>query len=93
MDYGRDHLPEVVESAAGQFAFDRDSMARYFSLLRYDFTGEYQRGLLRFYELAHQAGELEEVPHLRFIDEYAGFALPAVLDDTDPGAALPEDLL
>jgi chorismate dehydratase len=93
MDYGRDHLPEVVESAAGQFAFDRESMARYFSLLRYDFTGEYQRGLLRFYELAHQAGELEEVPQLRFIDQYAGSALQAVLDDTDPGAALPEDLL
>jgi chorismate dehydratase len=71
MDYGRERLPEVVESAAGQFPFDRDILTRYFGLLRYDFTAEYQQGLRRFYELAHQAGELDEAPELRFIDEFA----------------------
>jgi chorismate dehydratase len=74
MDYGRERLPEVVESAAGQFPFDRDILTRYFDLLRYDFTQEYQQGLRRFYELAHQAGELDEVPEFRFIDEFAASA-------------------
>jgi chorismate dehydratase len=72
LDYGRDHLPEVVDSALPQHLFDRDSLARYFTLLHYEFTEEYQRGLRRFYELAHEAGELEEVPELRFIDDMAG---------------------
>jgi predicted solute-binding protein len=71
MDYGREHLSEVVDSAAGRFPFKRDSLTRYFALLRYDFTTDYQKGLLRFYELAHEAGELDEVPVLRFIDESA----------------------
>ena len=58
MDYGREHLAEVVESALGRFRFDRDSLTRYFALLRYGFTAEYQQGLRRFYELAYEAGEL-----------------------------------
>jgi chorismate dehydratase len=72
MDYGRDHLGEVVESAFGRYRFDRAGLTRYFARLRYDFTTEYQEGLARFYELAYQAGELDEVPRLRFIDEVAG---------------------
>ena len=91
MDYGREHLSEVVDSAAERFPFDQESLTRYFALLRYDFTSEYQRGLLRFFELAHQAGELEEVPELRFIDEYASESVPAILDDVDPTDAVPED--
>jgi chorismate dehydratase len=71
MDYGRERLDEVVDSAVGRYRFDHDSLTRYFALLHYDFTPEYQRGLRRFYELAHEAGELEEVPELRFIDEVA----------------------
>ena len=90
MDYGREHLPKVVESAAGQFPFDRDVLTRYFSLLRYDFTPHYQQGLMRFYELAHEAGELDAVPEFRFIDEFAVVDMPSVLDDADPGAAVPE---
>jgi chorismate dehydratase len=72
MDYGREHLAEVVDSAVGRFSFDRPSLTRYFAILRYDFSEEYRRGLSRFYALAHQAGELEEVPELRFIDVVAG---------------------
>jgi chorismate dehydratase len=72
MDYGREHLSEVVESALGQYRFDRAGLTRYFARLRYDFTEEYRQGLARFYELAHQAGELAYVPRLRFIDEVAG---------------------
>ena len=57
----------IASTAAG--------LTRYFARLRYDFTAEYREGLARFYELAHEAGELEEVPRLRFIDEVA--AAPA----------------
>jgi chorismate dehydratase len=71
-DYGRDHLPDVVESALGQYRFERESLMRYFALLYYGFRDEYQKGLRRFYELAYEAGELEEMPELRFIDEVAG---------------------
>jgi chorismate dehydratase len=73
VEYGRHHLDEVVDSAVGLYRFDRPSLTRYFALLRYDFTEEYQRGLRRFCELAHEAGELPEVPELRFIDEVAGW--------------------
>ena len=61
----------MVESALGQYRFDRQSLIRYFALLHYGFSEEYQKGLRRFYELAYQAGELDEVPELRFIDEVA----------------------
>jgi hypothetical protein len=71
MDYGRDHLDKVVESALGRYRFDRAGLTRYFARLSYDFTAEYREGLSRFYELAYEAGELEEVPRLRFIDEVA----------------------
>lgn len=73
-DYGRDHLPDVVESALGQYRFNRESLMRYFALLYYGFRDEYQKGLRRFYELAYEAGELDEMPELRFIDEVAGTA-------------------
>lgn len=69
MDYGREHLVEVVESALGRTRFDRAALSRYFSILHYDFPPVYQNGLLRFYELAHEAGELAEVPELRFISQ------------------------
>ena len=72
MDYGREHLSEVVDSALGRFRFDRAALTRYFAILRYDFTAEYRRGLRCFYELAHEAGELAEVPELRFVDEIVG---------------------
>jgi chorismate dehydratase len=84
MDYGGEHLAEVVEAASASYHYDRDSLTRYFALLHYGFTPEYQKGLLRFYELAHQAGQLAEVPELRFIDEYAGVASVA-----EAGAAGP----
>jgi chorismate dehydratase len=84
MDYGREHLPEVVDSAAGDFPFDRERLTRYFSLLRYDFTPQYRLGLARFYELAHQAGELPELPRLRFIDEFTGADGPAGLSGAGP---------
>lgn len=72
LEFARSHRPEVVESALGRYRFDRAGLTRYFVRLRYDFTEEYQEGLNLFYQLAHDAGELAEVPRLRFIDEVAG---------------------
>ncbi len=78
----------MVESALGRYRFDRAGLTRYFARLRYDFTEEYQEGLTRFYQLAHEAGELDEVPRLRFIDEVAGGgAAPAAAEPhLRPGA-------
>lgn len=71
MDYGREHLPEVVRAAQGRLQLSEEALGRYFAILRYDFPPIYQQGLRRFYELAYRAGELTEVPDLRFIDEVA----------------------
>jgi chorismate dehydratase len=72
MDYGRENHVEVVDSATLRSRLERKGLARYFAILRYDFPPLYRDGLRRFYELAHEAGELEEVPGFRFIDEVAG---------------------
>ncbi len=72
MDYSRERAEEMVESARGRYRFGRSCLTRYFEVLHYGFNEEYQAGLRRFYELAHEAGELPEVPPLRFIDEFAG---------------------
>jgi chorismate dehydratase len=69
IDYGRKHASEVVAGAAGRSRFDTAQLERYFDVLRYDFPPLYQQGLRRFYELAHQIGELDEVPEFRFLDE------------------------
>lgn len=89
-DYGRDHLPDVVESALGKYRFNRESLIRYFALLYYGFREEYQKGLRRFYELAYEAGELDEMPELRFIDEVAAVPdeaparAPVALEEQEP---------
>jgi len=69
MDYGREHQADVVEGALERSRLDRPALARYFYILHYDFPPVYQQGLRRFYELAYEAGELTELPQLRFIDE------------------------
>lgn len=67
--YSRAHSADVVDAAVGVSRFDRPALSRYFSMLYYGFASEYQSGLTRFYELAHEAGELPEVPRLRFLHE------------------------
>jgi len=77
MDYGRQNLDEVVRAARGLSRFGESCLTRYFATLEYGFSPEYQDGLRRFYELAHEAGELEALPEFRFIDQVAMHA-PAV---------------
>jgi len=69
VEHSRQCSNEVVDSALGLYRFGRDCMARYFEILHYGFGLEYQEGLRRFFEVAFEAGELDEVPELRFIDE------------------------
>jgi chorismate dehydratase len=69
MDVARRREGDVVESAVGLSRFDRPCLTRYFRVLHYGFAPEYREGLARFYELAHEAGELSEVPELHFLDD------------------------
>lgn len=69
MDYSRDRSEAMVESARGRYRFGRSCLTRYFDVLHYGFGEQYQAGLQRFYQMAYEAGELPEVPPLRFIDE------------------------
>ncbi len=69
MAYSRGKAADMVESAQGRYRFGRSCLTRYFEVLHYGFEDAFQEGLRRFYELAHEAGELPEVPTLRFIDE------------------------
>jgi chorismate dehydratase len=69
MNYGREHQAEVVEGVLRRSRLERPALTRYFDILHYDFPPVYQQGLRRFYELAYEVGELDELPLLRFIDE------------------------
>jgi chorismate dehydratase len=61
--------PEVLaRRAAAEYGWPAGFLARYFEKLRYHFGPRERQGLVRFFELAHLAGELEQVPVLRFAD-------------------------
>ena len=66
IEASREGMDEVVDSALGSWPFDRPCLDRYFEVLKYGFDEEYRRGLRRFYELAHEAGELADAPDLVF---------------------------
>jgi chorismate dehydratase len=67
IDFCRTHPEQVVQSARGQYHFGEPCLTRYFDVLHYGFAADYQRGLQRFFELAWQAGELPEMPVMRFL--------------------------
>jgi chorismate dehydratase len=61
--------PELLaRRAAEQYGWPAGFLARYFEKLRYHFGPREQQGMVRFFELAHLAGELPAVPELRFAD-------------------------
>ena len=61
--------PELLaRRAAEQYGWPAGFLARYFEKLRYHFGPREQQGMIRFFELAHLAGELAAVPELRFAD-------------------------
>jgi chorismate dehydratase len=61
--------PEVLaRRAAAEYGWPAGFLARYFEKLRYHFGPRERQGLVRFFELAHLAGELDRVPELRFAE-------------------------
>jgi chorismate dehydratase len=60
--------PERLAHDAGRrYGYPAGFLARYFEKLRYSFGPRERAGLLSFFELAHDAGELDRVPELRFL--------------------------
>jgi chorismate dehydratase len=72
MDYSMEHLSEIVEYAAKWEPFSPSFLLDYFRSLRFDFGKDYQEGLLLFYKLASEIGELKNVPELKFINLSSG---------------------
>jgi chorismate dehydratase len=61
-----EHSADVARAAAIRYGYPAGYLARYFEKLRYRFGERERAGLARFFELAHGAGALDEVPSLRF---------------------------
>ncbi|MFL5933073.1 MAG: menaquinone biosynthetic enzyme MqnA/MqnD family protein, partial [Gaiellaceae bacterium] len=60
--------PEALAyEASDRYGYPPGFLARYFEKLRYSFGPRERAGLLTFLELARDAGELVEVPELRFV--------------------------
>jgi chorismate dehydratase len=72
MDYSMEHLDEIAQYAARWEPFSSSFLVDYFRTLRFDFDAEFQKGLLHFYKLAAEIGELEAAPELEFISLRSG---------------------
>src|SRR5256714_11458008 len=59
----------LAHEASEQYGYPAGFLARYFEKLRYRFGPRERAGMMSFLELAHEAGELDEVPELRFVRE------------------------
>jgi chorismate dehydratase len=60
---------QLAREASERYGYPAGFLARYFEKLRYRFGPRERAGLMTFLELAHEAGELREVPELRFVRE------------------------
>ena len=61
--------PELLaRRASTEYGWPPGFLARYFEKLRYHFGARERQALRRFFELAHLAGELEQVPEFRFAE-------------------------
>ena len=58
---------QLAYEAAERYGYPAGFLARYFEKLRYRFGPRERAGLYTFLELARDAGELDEVPELRFV--------------------------
>ncbi len=57
----------LARDASARYGYPPGFLARYFEKLRYRFGPRERAGLLSFFELAVDAGELDRVPELRFL--------------------------
>jgi chorismate dehydratase len=64
---------QLAYEASERYGYPAGFLARYFEKLRYRFGPRERAGLMTFLELARDAGELDDVPELRFVRE----AVPA----------------
>ena len=62
---------QLAYEASERYGYPPGFLARYFEKLRYRFGPRERAGLYTFLELAHDAGELDAVPELRFVHEEA----------------------
>ena len=60
---------QLAHEASERYGYPPGFLARYFEKLRYRFGPRERAGLMTFLELARDAGELDEVPELRFARE------------------------
>jgi chorismate dehydratase len=58
---------QLAYESAERYGYPPGFLARYFEKLRYKFGPRERAGLYTFLELAHEVGELDRVPELRFI--------------------------
>jgi chorismate dehydratase len=74
----RERPEDLARAASGRYGYPAGFLARYFEKLRYRFGPRERAGLLTFFELARDAGELDRVPELRFVatDVRAGHGPP-----------------
>jgi chorismate dehydratase len=63
----RDNPEALAYESAERYGYPAGFLARYFEKLRYRFGPRERAGLYTFLELAHEVGELDEVPELRFV--------------------------
>jgi chorismate dehydratase len=67
--HARRESEQLARQASQEYGYPAGWIARYFEQLRYSFGPRERQGLMRFLELARDAGELEEIPDLRFVEE------------------------
>ena len=65
---------QLAYEASDRYGYPAGFLARYFEKLRYRFGPRERAGLLTFLELARDAGELDTVPELRFVQREAARA-------------------
>jgi chorismate dehydratase len=58
---------QLAYESSERYGYPPGFLARYFEKLRYRFGPRERAGLLSFLELAHEVGELDVVPELRFV--------------------------
>jgi chorismate dehydratase len=58
---------QLAHEASERYGYPAGFLARYFEKLRYRFGPRERAGLYTFLEMAHEAGELDRVPELRFV--------------------------
>jgi chorismate dehydratase len=60
---------QLAYEASERYGYPAGFLARYFEKLRYRFGPRERAGLYTFLEMAHEAGELDRIPELRFVHE------------------------